>query len=150
MLGYFHCLTYESHRLYPYRHRCHVFSFMWMIRCKWELQEWRSELLQSSYWHLSLKGNFKAAAGLSRFEADLKSSDLWAFFQHCSCVTSQRAGVCVPGSSLNISLCHSSWSYWEKGGRNKWSLPQRPTSLYRLSSTFTKYISFSLSLSPLS
>lgn len=36
-----------------------------------------------------------------------RSRVLWASFQHCSCVTSQRAGVSLPGPPLNISHCRS-------------------------------------------
>ena len=53
-----------------------------------------------------------------------RSRVLWASFQHCSCVTSPRAGVSLPGPPLNISHCRSlpgarSLSLPEKGNHNK-------------------------------
>lgn len=58
------------------------------------------------------------------------STVLWALFQHCSCVTSLRARVSVPGPSLNISHCRSLLgSLRAKGNHNKLCSATSPSTL---------------------
>lgn len=84
-----------------------------------------------------------------------RSRVLWALFQHCSCVTSPRAGVSLPGPPLNISHCRSlpgslslSLSLSQrKGTIINCALPRRPTSpLPSLSSSLFLYLYLSLAL----
>lgn len=60
--------------------------------------------LNLSQCFITLEMNIKA--GLEK-----KEEALWASFQRCSCITSPKAHVSVPGPSLKISHCHSLLSW---------------------------------------
>lgn len=74
-----------------------------------------------------------------------KHGVLWALFQHCSCVTSPRAGFSVPGPSLNISHCRLLLgSLQEKGNHNKLcsaTSPYFPLPSLSLTLSFSTYVS---------
>lgn len=75
-----------------------------------------------------------------------QSRVLWVLSQHCSCFTSPRAGVSLPGSSLNISHHHSLLgSLREKGNHNKLCSATSP--YFPLPSPFLFLPCLSLSLS---
>lgn len=77
-----------------------------------------------------------------------RSRVLWALFQHCSSITSQKAGVSIAGPSLNISHCLPLLgSLREKGNHNKFSSATSPYfHLPSLSLSLYLYCSVSASL----